>query len=74
MHYGSKAASKNGGRTIITKDLNFLNTIGQRSELSAGDIKRINVRHNCAVSKRSVEENSDFDDNFSDDYDDSFNF
>lgn len=78
MHYGSRAASRNGGRTIITKDANFLNTIGQRTELSEGDIKRINVRYNCAVSKRSVEENSDFDDNFSgklgDDYDDSFNF
>jgi hypothetical protein len=64
MHYGSRAASKNGGRTIITKDAKFLNAIGQRSELSVGDIKRINVRYNCAVAKRSAEENSDFDDSY----------
>lgn len=78
MHYGSKAASKNGGRTIITNDPNYINAIGQRSELSDGDIKRINVRYHCTVSKRSIEENSDFEDNFSvkpdEDYDDSFNF
>ena len=77
MHYGSRAASKNGGRTIITKDLTFLNTIGQRSELSVGDIKRINVRYQCAGAKRSTEESSEFDDNLSakpgDDDDESYN-
>lgn len=56
MHYDSKAASKNGGRTILTRDSNYLNAIGQRVSLSLGDIRRINVKYNCKMSKRSVEE------------------
>jgi Astacin (Peptidase family M12A) len=47
MHYGSRAASKNGKRTIVTKDVRFLDAIGQRGELSAGDIQRINTKYKC---------------------------
>jgi hypothetical protein len=58
MHYGSSAASKNGARTILTKNSHFLNAIGQRVALSPGDVKRINVKYNCQLPKRSIENNS----------------
>lgn len=59
MHYGSSAASKNGGRTLLTKDAHFLNAIGQRVALSPGDIKRINIKYSCQLPKRSIENSSD---------------
>lgn len=54
MHYGSKAASKNGGRTIVTKDNQYLDAIGQRNGLSDGDIQRINTKYKCKVYKPTV--------------------
>lgn len=47
MHYGSRAASKNGKRTIVPKDEANLEDIGQRAQLSDGDIKRINTKYKC---------------------------
>lgn len=51
MHYGSKSASKNGLRTILTRDENFLDAIGQRVALSDGDIQRINNKYKCKASR-----------------------
>lgn len=70
MHYDSKAASKNGGRTILTRDSHFLNTIGQRVALSLGDARRINVKYNCKMSKRSVEESLEKENDPEEDNDD----
>lgn len=47
MHYGSTAATKNGGRTIMTRDEKFIGDIGQRAGLSEGDINRINTKYGC---------------------------
>lgn len=47
MHYGSGGFSKNGGKTIVTKNGAYDDVIGQRNGLSDGDIRRINNRYNC---------------------------
>lgn len=65
MHYGSRAASKNGGRTIITRDERFQEVIGQRGGLSDGDIKRINNKYKCKVYKPTVNIYSNYQHRFS---------
>lgn len=46
-HYPSKAFSKDGKPTIISKKQEG-NQMGQRDHLSVGDIMRINRMYNCA--------------------------
>lgn len=47
MHYGRTAFTKNGQNTIVPKDIRYLNMIGQRSYLSAGDIARVRAMYQC---------------------------
>ncbi|XP_070501173.1 low choriolytic enzyme-like [Chironomus tepperi] len=46
-HYSPTAFSKNGRRTITTKNSNFRNVIGQLPRLSSGDITRVNNMYKC---------------------------
>lgn len=52
MHYSTIAFTKNGGQTIIPKDENFIGEIGHKTELSEGDIRRINTKYNCNVERK----------------------
>uniref|UniRef100_A0A182MQ71 Metalloendopeptidase n=1 Tax=Anopheles culicifacies TaxID=139723 RepID=A0A182MQ71_9DIPT len=45
MHYGATAFSKNGQKTIVTKDPNA--TIGQRLGMSERDISKLNWMYGC---------------------------
>ena len=49
MHYDAKAFSKNGKKTIVVKNKNNRNIIGQRLRLSKGDAKRINTMYECKM-------------------------
>lgn len=47
MHYDPMAFSENGKRTIVPRNKQFRNTIGQRVGLSLGDVERINNMYEC---------------------------
>lgn len=47
MHYGPTAITKNGGTTIVTKNKASMGYIGQRIDLSKGDVFQINTKYNC---------------------------
>ena len=47
MHYGENSWSKNGQRTIVTKDQRYQNRIGQRQGVSRGDVKLIRKMYRC---------------------------
>ncbi|KAG5668438.1 hypothetical protein PVAND_016378 [Polypedilum vanderplanki] len=47
MHYDSYAFSKNGKRTLVARDDDFRDIIGQRYALSYGDVRRINNMYDC---------------------------
>lgn len=47
MHYGRNAFSRNGRDTISTINPSFASRIGQRNQLSPGDIARIRNMYNC---------------------------
>ncbi|KAG5668447.1 hypothetical protein PVAND_016387 [Polypedilum vanderplanki] len=47
MHYNPKAFSKNGKETIVPKDPQYRDKIGQRRGLSTGDVQRINNMYSC---------------------------
>ena len=47
MHYGRKDFSINGLDTITTKDPTMQSVIGQRTQMSVGDIARINKMYKC---------------------------
>ena len=47
MHYDPTSFSVNDKRTIIPKDSNYRNIIGQISRLSNGDVLRINKMYDC---------------------------
>lgn len=49
MHYNPTAFSKNGKRTIVPKEDQYRNVIGQRVGMSKGDAQRINNMYNCHV-------------------------
>lgn len=51
MHYNSLAFTKNGQLTIIPRDGQYTDVIGQRYGLSDGDIKRINIKYKCNAIK-----------------------
>lgn len=46
-HYSPTAFSKNGKRTITTKNYKYRNIIGQLPRLSNGDITRLNNMYKC---------------------------
>lgn len=49
MHYSRRAASINYNKdTIVPKDPKYLDVIGQRKDLSAGDVARLNNMYECA--------------------------
>ena len=47
MHYGENSWSKNGERTIVTKDQRYQSRIGQRKGVSRGDVKLIRKMYRC---------------------------
>lgn len=47
MHYDKRAYSKNGKVTIETLDPKYQDRIGQRKELSPGDILKMRRMYNC---------------------------
>lgn len=61
MHYGSKAATRNGQLTIVTRDDGYQSSIGQRVRLSEGDITRINAKYKCTKIYKPTHVNSFFD-------------
>ncbi|CAI5663616.1 unnamed protein product [Oreochromis niloticus] len=50
MHYAKDAFTNGNGSTIITKDPNFQNLIGQRLEMSASDVQELNLLYKCNTS------------------------
>ena len=57
-HYSEKAFSKNGEPTIISKEPGGDKIMGQRNQLSEGDIKRLRRMYNCAWSNLLIENKS----------------
>ena len=49
MHYGRKAFTNDGEDTITTIDPDFQDVIGQRTQMSNGDITRIQRMYNCST-------------------------
>ncbi|KAG7216908.1 hypothetical protein INR49_001562 [Caranx melampygus] len=47
MHYKKDTFSNGNGSTIITKDPQFQDVIGQRLEVSPTDIRELNLRYKC---------------------------
>ncbi|XP_041797517.1 meprin A subunit beta-like [Chelmon rostratus] len=47
MHYGKNAFSNGNGSTIITKDPQFQDVIGQRLEMSPSDVRELNLLYKC---------------------------
>lgn len=47
MHYERNAFSRNGRDTITTLNTSFNSRIGQRNQLSPGDVTRIRNMYNC---------------------------
>ncbi|XP_028280341.1 meprin A subunit beta-like [Parambassis ranga] len=50
MHYGQNFFSNGNGSTIITKDPDFQNVIGQRLEMSSKDVLELNLLYKCNSS------------------------
>jgi len=50
MHYGASDFTKNGKKTIITKDPKMQDVIGQRSGVTAGDIALVKKMYKCLGS------------------------
>lgn len=48
MHYGKNAFSNGNGSTIITKDPNLQDVIGQRLEVSPSDVLELNRLYKCS--------------------------
>uniref|UniRef100_A0A0N5A149 Metalloendopeptidase n=1 Tax=Parastrongyloides trichosuri TaxID=131310 RepID=A0A0N5A149_PARTI len=49
MHHGRYFASSNGKMTIVTKNANYLTTIGQTSEIGFNDMKSLNGKY-CSTT------------------------
>ena len=47
MHYGKTAFSKNKKNTITTLDPKYQDVIGQRSQMSSGDVTRLKRMYKC---------------------------
>uniref|UniRef100_A0A0N4Z443 Metalloendopeptidase n=1 Tax=Parastrongyloides trichosuri TaxID=131310 RepID=A0A0N4Z443_PARTI len=54
MHYRYNAFSNGRGHTIIPKDTNYFNTIGQRIELGFNDVKNLNLYYCSDKCKNSL--------------------
>jgi len=54
MHYGQLAFSKNGQRTIVTRDFKKHLLIGQRRGFSNTDILQLNLMYKCHAAKITV--------------------
>uniref|UniRef100_UPI0037E7DB0C meprin A subunit beta-like isoform X2 n=1 Tax=Semicossyphus pulcher TaxID=241346 RepID=UPI0037E7DB0C len=50
MHYGEDFFTNGNGSTIITKDPEFQDKIGQRLEMSPSDVQELNLRYQCNSS------------------------
>lgn len=50
MHYGAHYFSKNSKPTMEPRDTNFpLSALGQRIDMTQGDIKRLNIMYKCEM-------------------------
>nr|XP_046256758.1 meprin A subunit beta-like isoform X2 [Scatophagus argus] len=55
MHYGKDVFSKNSGNTVVTKLPQYQDKIGQRIEMSAIDVYKLNRLYNCNASVSFME-------------------
>lgn len=55
MHYSKTTFSINSEPTIVTKIPHFMDVIGQRMGLSAGDLTKLNRLYNCTKSSTFVD-------------------
>ncbi|XP_047442862.1 meprin A subunit beta-like [Mugil cephalus] len=55
MHYSKTAFSISSEPTIVTKNPNFMDVIGQRMGFSASDLTKLNLLYNCTKSSTFVD-------------------
>ncbi|XP_047442867.1 meprin A subunit beta-like [Mugil cephalus] len=55
MHYGKTDFSNSSEPTIVTKDPNFMDIIGQEIGFSASDLTKLNLLYNCTKSSTFVD-------------------
>uniref|UniRef100_A0A1A9WUH5 Metalloendopeptidase n=1 Tax=Glossina brevipalpis TaxID=37001 RepID=A0A1A9WUH5_9MUSC len=62
LHYSAYAFSNNGGKTIVPLRANKYGNevIGQRSQLSRGDIRRLNIMYRCPIKIRRSDQAYNF--------------
>lgn len=54
MHYGDYDFSDNNKKTIVTKDAQYQDVIGEARSMSFYDIKSLNLRYNCKPADCSI--------------------
>ncbi|XP_028326875.1 meprin A subunit beta-like [Gouania willdenowi] len=54
MHYGRRFFTKNYADTIVTKDPDYQDKIGQRNEMSPWDVYKVNRLYNCTTTTYST--------------------
>jgi len=47
MHYGAYGFTKDGYATLVPNNIAYINVIGQRGQLSQGDIAKVNTMYEC---------------------------
>ncbi|KAK2836031.1 hypothetical protein Q5P01_016515 [Channa striata] len=55
MHYGKMSFSTGSEPTIVTKVPHFMDVIGQRMDMSASDVTKLNRLYNCTTSSTFVD-------------------
>uniref|UniRef100_A0A3Q3FW15 Metalloendopeptidase n=1 Tax=Kryptolebias marmoratus TaxID=37003 RepID=A0A3Q3FW15_KRYMA len=58
MHYYKSAFTNGNGSTIITSDPKFQDVIGQRLEMSPGDVQELNLLYKCSKCLKMIRINS----------------
>ncbi|XP_029574975.1 meprin A subunit beta-like [Salmo trutta] len=55
MHYGNEDFTNGNGSTIITKQPEYQDVIGQRLDMSSNDVLKLNTLHNCTSAVTFLE-------------------